>query len=118
MEASESPLDHIITHAEDYLKTRQKLTQHVVTEKVVVLTSTLVTAFILFAVFLMAALFASMGIAGWISRRMGDDLMGYWIVGSGYFVVGLIVALFRKLILKTPIMNTMIKNIYNENSHD
>ena len=90
MEAQESPLDQIIAHTEDYLKTRQQLTQHVITEKVVVLTSTMVTAYVLFAVFAMAALFASLGLAGWISRSMDDPLAGYWVLASVYALIGLL----------------------------
>jgi hypothetical protein len=117
MEELPSPLDQIITHTEDYLKTRQQLTQHVVSEKVVVLTSTLVTAYILFSVVLLAAVFASLGLAGWIAREIDDPLMGYWIVGLGYFVLGLLLFIFRNSILKTPLMNVMVKNIYNEKNH-
>ena len=117
MEPNESPLDQIITHAEDYLKTRQQLTQHVITEKVVVLTSTLVTGYVLFTVFVLAAFFSSLGLALWISHETNDPLMGYWLVGAGYFVMGLLLVIFRKSILKTPLMNAMVKNIYNENSH-
>jgi hypothetical protein len=118
MEAPESPLDQIITHAEDYLKTRQQLTQHVVAEKVVVLTSTLVTAYALFALFAMAALFVSLGLAAWISRETNDPLMGYWMVGLGYLLLATVMLIFRKSILKKPLMNTMVHNIYNENNHE
>jgi hypothetical protein len=31
--------------------------------------------------------------------------------------LGLLLVIFRKSILKTPLMNAMVKNIYNENSH-
>lgn len=117
MEANESSLDQFITHAEDYLKTRQQLTQHVVTEKVVVLTSTLVTGYVLFAMFTLAAFFLSLGVAAWISQQYDNPLMGYWIVGLGYVVLGLLFTAFRKSILKTPLMNAMVKNIYSENSH-
>ncbi len=117
MESTESPLDQIITHAEDYLKTRQQLTQHVITEKVVVLTSTLVTGYVLFSVFLLAIFFSSMGLAFWIARETNDPLMGYWLVGAGYFVIGLLLVIFRKPIFKTPLMNAMVNNIYNESNH-
>jgi hypothetical protein len=117
MEEPQSPLDQLITHAEDYLKTRQQLTQHVISEKVVVLTSTLVTAYVLFTIFVLAALFGSLGLAAWIARESNDPLMGYWVVGSGYFLLGLIMVIFRKSILKAPLMNAMVKNIYNENNH-
>jgi hypothetical protein len=117
MEVSDSPVDQLITHAEDYLKTRQQLTQHVITEKVVVLTSTLIAAYVLFALFAMAALFASLGLAQWISARMQDPFAGYWIVASAYFGMGLIGVLVRNAALKNPLMNAMVRNIYNEKNH-
>jgi hypothetical protein len=117
MEVSESPVDQLITHAEDYLKTRQQLTQHVITEKVVVLTSTLIAGYMLFALFAMSALFASFGLANWISARMQDPFAGYWIVAGGYFFIGLIALLVRNAALKNPLMNAMVRNIYNEKNH-
>lgn len=117
METNESPLDQMITHAEDYLKTRQQLTQHVITEKVVVLTSTLVTAYVLFAFFSMAALFAGLCLAVWISREYNDPILGYGVVAAGYFMIGLFLVIFRVAILKKPLMNGMVNNIYNENNH-
>ncbi len=117
METKVSPIDDIITHAEDYLKTRQQLTQHVITEKVVVLTSTLVTAYLLFAVFAMAALFGSLGLAVWIARETNNSLMGYWIVASAYLFIGLMLVIFRKSLLKNPLMNAMVRNIYNPKNH-
>ena len=117
MEATESPVDQLITHAEDYLKTRQQLTQHVITEKVVVLTSTLVTAYLLFVTFAFAAFFASLGLAMWISNRMQDSFAGYWIVGSGYLILGIIMVLLRNVALKNPFMNAMVNSIYNEKNN-
>jgi hypothetical protein len=117
MEESSNSLDQIITHAEDYLKTRQQLTQHIISEKVVVLTSTLVTSFVLFTVFVLAAFFASFGLAAWITRQANDPMLGYGLVGGGYLIIGLLMMIFRKSILKTPIMNAMVKNIYNENNN-
>ena len=43
--------------------------------------------------------------------------MGYWTVGAGYAVLGLLMVIFRKSILTAPFMNAMVKNIYNENNH-
>jgi hypothetical protein len=117
MEAQESPLDQVIAHTEDYLKTRQQLTQHVITEKVVVFTSTMVTAYVLFAFFAMAALFASLGLAGWISRSMDDPLAGYWVLASAYALIGLLFILLRNVLLKKPLMNAMVRNIYNAKNH-
>jgi len=117
MEESSNSLDQIITHAEDYLKTRQQLTQHIISEKVVVLTSTLVTAFVLFTVFVLAAVFGSLGLATWIARETNDPMLGYGLVGCGYSILGLLMLIFRKSILKTPLMNVIVKNIYNENNN-
>ena len=113
MENSNSSIDSLITHAEDYLKTRQQLTQHVVTEKVIVLSSSMITAYVLFVFFAMAAFFASWGLASWISLRLNDPLVGYWWVAGGYAFLGSIMLLFRNAALKNPIMNSMVRNIYN-----
>lgn len=113
MENSNSSIDNLITHAEDYLKTRQRLTQHVVTEKVIVLSSSMITAYVLFVFFAMAAFFASWGLASWISLRLNDPLAGYWWVAGGYALLGTVMLLFRNTALRNPIMNSMARNIYS-----
>ncbi|MFN5295584.1 MAG: hypothetical protein ACK5BL_08650 [Flavobacteriales bacterium] len=113
MENKRASIDDVITHAEDYLKTRQRLTQHVVTEKVIVLSASLITAYVLFSFFMMSAFFASWALAGWISQRMNDAFAGYWIVAGGYACVALLFLLMRNTWLKNPLMNTMVNNIYN-----
>jgi hypothetical protein len=119
MENSNSSIDNLIAHAEDYLKTRQRLTQHVVTEKVIVLSSSMITAYVLFVFFAMAAIFASWGLASWISLRLNDPLAGYWWVSGGYALLGSIMLLFRNAALRNPIMNSMVRNIYtNSNEQD
>ena len=117
MEVSQSPIDQIIAHTEDYLKTRQQLTQHVISEKVVVLTSTMVMSYVLFTVFLLAALLGSLGLSGQIALESNDPRLGYWIVGLGYFTLGLLLFIFRNSVLKAPLMNEMLKNLYNKKNH-
>ena len=113
MENNPASIDTLITHAEDYLKTRQQLTQHVITEKVIVLSASMITAYVLFVFFLMAAFFASWGLAEWISQRLHDSLAGFWIVSGGYAVLGVLFLLMRNTLLKNPVMNSMVQNIYN-----
>lgn len=117
MEATESPLDRIITHTEDYLKTGRQLTQHVVTEKVVVLTATLVTSYILFAVFGMALLFASFALVEWISQKTQSSMAGLLCVSGGYALIGILLLLLRKALIRNPLMDAMVRNIYNEKNH-
>ena len=62
MENSNATIDSLITHAEDYLKTRQQLSQHVVTEKVIVLSSSMITAYVLFIFFCDGCFFCELGI--------------------------------------------------------
>jgi hypothetical protein len=112
MENSNATIDSLITHAEDYLKTRQQLSQHVVTEKVIVLSSAMITAYVLYIFFAMAAFFASWGLAAWISIRLNDPLAGFWYVSGGYASLGAIMLLLRNVALRNPIMNSMARNIY------
>lgn len=114
MENNPVSIDTLVTHAEDYLKTRQQLTQHVITEKVIVLSASMITAYVLFVFFLMAAFFASWGLAGWISQRMNDALAGYWMVSAGYAALGVVFLFLRNVLVKNPLMNSMVRNIYSK----
>jgi hypothetical protein len=113
MENNSATIDTLITHAEDYLKTRQQLTQHVISEKVIVLSASMITSYVLFVFFLLAAFFASMGLAGWISQRMNDPLAGYWVISGGYALLGIVFTILRNVLLKLPVMNSMVRNIYS-----
>jgi hypothetical protein len=113
MENNPASIDTLITHAEDYLKTRQELTQHVITEKVIVLSASMITSYVLFVFFLMAAFFASWGLAGWISGKLNDPLAGFWFVSGGYALLGVLFILMRNILLKNPLMNSLVRNIYS-----
>lgn len=106
-------IDGLITHAEEYLKTRQQLTQHVVTEKVIVLSASMITSYVVFMFFALATFFASWGLAQLISITLNDALAGYWLVAGGYAFLGFLLHLTRNRILKTPLMNSMVRTIYN-----
>jgi hypothetical protein len=48
---------------------------------------------------------------------LDDPLAGYWVLASAYALIGLLFILLRKVLLKKPLMNAMVRNIYNEKNH-
>jgi Putative Actinobacterial Holin-X, holin superfamily III len=114
LEEEKNHLDEFIAHAEEYLKTKQELTQAKVTEKVVVIGSSTIASLILAMLGLIALMFFSLAAAKILSEYFQKPYIGYLLVALFYLLVMLLLVFKRNKWLNKPIMNTMIKKIYQE----
>lgn len=107
-------LNNFIEHAEDYLKTRQEYSKLLAVEKGSKALSAGITTLILFCIFLCFFIFISLAIAYLISEYTGKISTGFGIVGAFYLLAGIILYIGRERLLKIPIMNIIISNIFQE----
>jgi len=56
-------------------------------------------------------LFISLGIAWYIGDRTGDPSMGFFSLAGFYLLLALVVYFTREKLIKTPIINALIKKI-------
>jgi hypothetical protein len=65
------------------------------------------------SLFLLALLFVLMiniGLALWVGEKLGKAYYGFFIVSLFYVLVAIILAIFKKQLIKTPTANFIIKS--------
>jgi hypothetical protein len=114
MEEENSNLEKMLKHAEEYIKTRQELTQHIVTEKVLVISTSLASGLLLIFLFIVALLILSAAVAILLSELMNKRYIGFFIVGGFYLLLAVVLSIMKDKWLNRPMMNKIIRKIYKE----
>lgn len=109
-----STIDHIenlISKAGDVAETKAALWKLRAAGKISETVSSLISVIAIVILTVTAITIVSVGIAFWIGLEMGKTSYGFFIVGSFYAVVGLLVYLFRSQWIKKPLSNLIINKI-------
>ncbi len=118
MQQEKNKVDEVVEHLENYLDTQQQITKLTIAEKTSIIGASLLSGFIIGALFLLVFLFASIALAFYLSTFFEKAYTGFLLVTGIYFFIGIILLLFRKSLLLTPFTNSFIKNILKENNHE
>jgi hypothetical protein len=97
-----------------YLSTRYDLAVLKTTEKVSVLGSKSGLVIILGVFALLFVLFGSVAAGFLLSDWLGSYAKGFLVVAGSYFVVFIVVVLFRKALILNPIRNRIIRSILED----
>jgi uncharacterized membrane protein len=62
----------------------------------------------------MFTLFINIGISLYIGKLLNDYAMGFFLVSGFYFIVAIIVYLFRKTLIKIPIDNLIVSKLLKD----
>ena len=101
-------IEDLFEKAEQYVKTNIELAKLKVIDKVADTIGALVTQIALVLVGFFFFLMINMGIAFWLGTILGNTHLGFMVVAGFYLLVGIVIFIFRKSILKTPISNSII----------
>lgn len=113
MEA-QSKLESIFEHVREYIETRTKLILLNTADKTSAVFSSLASFLFIALAMIFVLLFLSTGAALWIGHSYGETSMGFLIVGLFYVLVGFVLYLGRKSLIKTPVANSVITSIYSD----
>lgn len=116
MENKATTLENLFENVEQYSKTSFELYKHKAIYEIASLTSTLSVRFILTMVVALVSLFFSIGIALWLGDVLDKNYYGFFIVGLGYLFLWVIILIFRKTWIRTPISNMVIKSMLQTNN--
>ena len=114
MEDSFNKADELGKHIKDYINNRISLLKIEVAERVSNLLSQFVATIIVSIIFLITIFFISTSIALIIGQALGNYCWGFLIVGVFYFVLGLIFWKRREKIIRIPIMNAILHQLFKE----
>ena len=110
----QSTIDHIenlVSRAGDIAETKVELWKLRAVGKISETVSSLISVMAIVIFTFIAITILSLGIAYWIGSKMGNISYGFFIVGGFYALVGLLVYVFRRNLIKSPLTNLIINKI-------
>ena len=111
MQSTIKHIEDFVSKAGDLAETKVELWKLRATGKISETVSSLISIIAIAILAGVAVTILSFGIAFWIGSEMGNTGYGFFIVGGFYAFVGLLVFLFRKKWIKTPLGNLIIDKI-------
>jgi len=107
----ETPVELLFQKAEAYSQTTLELLKLKAIDKSAAVVSTLTSQLIIAIVVSMFVLCINIAIALWIGEMLGKSYMGFMVVAGGYFVLAILIYVFRKKWVKKPVNNSIIKQM-------
>ena len=113
MEDKGSTLDNLIERAENYTKTSIELFRLKAIDKTSEIVSYLASKLILIILASLFFIILNIGIAFWLGEKFGEDYYGFFVLSGFYALLTLIIQIFSKRWIKTPVRNSIISQLIN-----
>ena len=114
MENIATNIELLYKKAEQYSKTSFELLQLNTINKISDVISSLSVVISISIIVAMFTLFINIGISLYIGKLLNDYAMGFFLVSGFYFIVAIIVYLFRKSLIKIPIDNLIVSKLLKD----
>ena len=113
-----STIENLRNSAQEYIETQVKLFKLQAAEKVSALVAAMAAYMILSFFLLFFLLFASIAGAYVLSEMIGRPYAGFLIVSGIYLLTGLIIFINREKLLRRPLLNAIIRQLFKDNPND
>jgi len=114
MEERATLIESLAEKAEAYTKSTVDLFKLKAIDKSAHVFSSIVSALIITIVVLCVGTMVNIGVALWIGELIGSSFCGFFIVAAFYIILAIVLVVFKKAILKTPMSNSIITYIRKE----
>jgi hypothetical protein len=114
MENIATDIELLYNKAEKYTKTSFELLQLNTIDKTSDVISSLAVITSMVIIVAMFILFINIGISLLIGKLLNDYAMGFFLISLFYFIVALIVFVFRKTLIKIPIDNLIVSKLLKD----
>ncbi|WP_396162696.1 hypothetical protein [Flavobacterium sp.] len=114
MENIATDIELLYNKAEKYTKTSFELLQLNTIDKTSDVISSLAVVTSMVIIVAMFILFINIGISLLIGKLLNDYAMGFFLISGFYFIVALIVFVFRKTFIKIPIDNLIVSKLLKD----
>jgi hypothetical protein len=111
LEERKELIEELFEKTEEYVKTNIQLAKYKAADKTGEIVGSLVAKATMVILGFFFLLMINIGIAFWLGQVLGRDHYGFMIVAGFYALLTLLVYIFRKAIIQTPISNTIITQI-------
>jgi uncharacterized membrane protein YqjE len=102
----------------EYVNNRTDQLKLSAAEKTAVLVSVLIAAGIAAVFFVFTVLFLAIALSIYMSEVLGAPYFGYLFTAAVVFIIGLIVWIFRKKIIQYPMMNALLKHLFEQEKEE
>lgn len=114
MEKTFAKVDEMATHVKAYLNNRINTVKLNAAEKGSKLIADAISLAIVLMILALFIVFASIALAFALGKWTGELYWGFLIVSGIYLLLGLLVWMRREKILRLPILNSMLKQLFKE----
>ena len=114
MENIATDIELLYKKAEQYSKTSFELLQLNTIDKTSDVISSLSVVISISIIVAMFTLFINIGFSLFIGKLLNDYAMGFFLVSGFYFIVAIIVFIFRKTLIKIPIDNLIVSKLLKD----
>lgn len=113
-----SKVEEMAGHFKTYLNTKIDQVKFGVAEKTSTLISVIIAGLLIGLLFFMFIFFTSIAAALFLGEWLQNRWMGFLIVAAIYLFICLIIWVARERLLRLPIMNAMIKQLFTNDEND
>ena len=113
MENKANSFEALFERAGDYFETRLELLKLKSVDKSSDAVSSFASGLAVLFIFSFSVIILSIGLALWLGELIGKSYYGFFIIGGAYLIIGFIVYLFRKQLIKSAVANSFIDKVLN-----
>jgi Zn-dependent protease with chaperone function len=118
MEKAFAKVEELADTVKDYVNTRIESAKLSIAEKSSAVIANMIAALIVAGVFMFFIVFSSIALAFGLGEWIGKAWAGFLIVALLYLVFGIIVWFARNKLIRLPLMNTFIKQLFSEEDEE
>jgi hypothetical protein len=111
MQQQASAVEDLLSKTTDYLEARVELLELKAIGKTASLVSSFASRLVIGIVFSLVLIFLHLGIALWLGTIWGSLYLGFFAVAAFYFLVAILLYLFKKALFQKPVSNAIIKKL-------
>jgi hypothetical protein len=111
MDDKQSLIETLFEKTKQYIDTSIELVKLRAIDKISELMANLLSKLAIFLVFIIFFIFANIGLSIWVGEILGKIWLGFFAVSGFYAFIGIMLIIFGKKWLKTPISNFIINNL-------
>jgi len=109
-----SEIELLYKKVEQYSKTSFELLQLNTIDKISDIISSLSVVISISIIVAMFTLFISIGVSLYIGKLLNDYALGFFIISGFYFILGIILFIFRNTLIKIPIDNLIVSKFLKD----
>lgn len=114
MQETFSKVEDLVVHVKEYIDNRIASVKLSAAEKSSRLLANTIAVAVSLIIFVFFIVFAGISAAYAFAKLTGEYYWGFLIVAGIYLLIGIIVWLSREKILRLPIMNAMLRQLFKE----